>query len=430
MNINLSQYIGRCSCGKEHRLLTKEIIMESGAKNKLADVVSSLGLNNKGVIICDTNTRPFAEDCAKELGGYLREKYHIIALDAVGLHADEKAVAILKTEVQKDAGWLLAVGSGTIHDITRYVAHERGIDFISFPTAATVDGFVSAVSAMTWYGFKRTLPGIAPLAVVADTDIFASAPYRLTAAGIGDVLGKYTSLVDWEISHLITDEDFCPRIAAITREAADKVRTNLTAIRSGSPKNLEDLMFALILSGIGMQMWGNSRPASGAEHHLSHLWEMECLNSHIDALHGEKVGVGLLLALTEYHRIAVLEQVKPCSIYDGIPHDLLQKRLGRLYHDIAKENSPDPLLSINPAKLESLLPKILKMLAGLPDPAEMAVEMRKAGCFTTLHEIGLSKDILSDSLIISPFVRNRLTFMRLCKILEVSPHCQSNQREN
>lgn len=422
MNINLSQYIGLCGCGKNHRLLTKEIIIEAGAKNKLADVARSLDLNNKGVIICDTNTRSFAETCAKELDGYLWGGNSIIVLDANGLHADEKAVAILEKEVQKTAGWILAVGSGTIHDLTRYIAHKRKIDFISFPTAATVDGFVSTVSAMTWYGYKRTLPGIAPLAVVADTDIFAAAPYRLTAAGIGDVLGKYTSLVDWEIGRLVADEDFCPHIAAITREAADKVRANLMTIRSGSTESLENLMFALILSGIGMQMCESSRPASGAEHHLSHLWEMGCLNPHIDALHGEKVGVGLLLALTEYHRIAALEQVKLCSAYGGIPHDLLRKKLAGLYSAIAKENNPDPLVSIESAKLEAVLPRILELLSDLPDPVDMAVELKTAGCCTTLHAIGLSNDILSDSLCISPFVRNRLTFMRLRKILEVSPY--------
>lgn len=421
MNINLEQYIGRCDCGKEHGLLTKKIIIEAGAKNQLAEVAGYLGLNNQGVIICDTNTRPFAQDCAKVLDGYLREECNILVLDANGLHADEKAVVILEKDLPKDTGWLLAAGSGTIHDITRYAAHERGINFIAFPTAATVDGFVSAVSAMTWYGFKKTLPGIAPLAVVADTDIFAAAPYRLTAAGIGDVLGKYTSLVDWEISHLVTGEAFCPSIAAITREAADRVRANLTAIRSGNPENLENLMFALILSGIGMQMWGNSRPASGAEHHLSHLWEMDCLNSHIDALHGEKVGVGLLLVLAEYHRIAASERIGLYSPYGGIPHDLLREKMGGLYGDIAKENNPDPLTNIDRSKLEAVLPEMRGLLSGLPNPVEMTMEMEAAGCCTTLCEIRLSNDILSDSLRISPFVRNRLTVMRLRQILDESP---------
>jgi len=430
MNINLERYIGRCDCGKKHGLLTKKIIIESGAKNQLAKVARSLGLRNQGIIICDTNTRPFAEECVKVLDGYLQKSCNMIALNATGLHADEKAVTILENDLPKDTGWLLAAGSGTIHDITRYVAHERGINFIAFPTAATVDGFVSTVSAMTWYGFKKTLPGIAPLAVVADTNIFAAAPYRLTASGIGDVLGKYTSLVDWEISHLISGEAFCPRIAAITREAADRVRANLRAIRNGNPEILENLMYALLLSGIAMQMWGNSRPASGAEHHLSHLWEMDCLNSHIDAFHGEKVGVGLLLVLAEYHRIAALEQVGSYPFYAGIPHDFLREKLGRLYSDIAKENIPDPLAGIEPVKVEALLPKIQKLLSGLPDPVEMAAEMEIARCYTRLHEIGLPNDILPDSLCISPFVRNRLTMMRLRQILTESAHVSLYGKRN
>ena len=62
----------------------------------------------------------------------------------------------------------------------------------------------------------------------------------------------------------------------------------MKGIASGEPEDCEKLMYALILSGLAMQMVGNSRPASCAEHHLSHLWEMEVVNGPLDALHGEK----------------------------------------------------------------------------------------------------------------------------------------------
>ncbi len=80
----------------------------------------------------------------------------------------------------------------------------------------------------------------------------------------------------------------------------------LTKIRARDPEACSHLMYALLLSGLAMQMVGNSRPASGAEHHVSHLLEMEIFNPNLDAYHGEKVGVGLLLASRVYHRDAEL----------------------------------------------------------------------------------------------------------------------------
>lgn len=418
MHVNLRQYTGPCRCGKSHSLLTQEIILETGAAKHLPAVAAALGLHDRGTVLCDTNTLPFAQSCAGMLEGRLCRENGVAVLDAAGLHADEKAVAAAEKKLPADVGWLLAVGAGTIHDITRYIAHKRGIPFLSFPTAASVDGFSSAVSAMTWYGFKKTLPGVPPLAIVADTDIFAAAPHRLTASGVGDALGKYTALVDWEIGHRLTGEDFCPRIAALTREAVDRVRGSLSTIRGGSPGSMESLMFALLLSGIAMQLWGNSRPASGCEHHLSHLWEMACLSPPTDALHGEKVGVGLLLALVEYRRIAALPRLEPRpGGYAGLPHGLLRQKFGGLYSDIAEENARDPLAGIDSATLKAALPGIGELLSGLPNPAETAAEMAAVGCLTALNQIGLSDAVIPDSLRFSPYVRNRLTFMRLRELL-------------
>lgn len=85
-----------------------------------------------------------------------------IILPSKGLHADEKAVARTLAELHGDTKVLIAVGSGTIHDIACYCAHERGLHFVSCPTAASVDGFCSTVAAMTWHGYKKTLPAVAP----------------------------------------------------------------------------------------------------------------------------------------------------------------------------------------------------------------------------------------------------------------------------
>ena len=181
------------------------------------------------------------------------------------------------------ASVLIAFGSGTIHDLTRYTAFKLNIPFLSVPTAASVDGFASTVAAMTFKGFKVTIPAKAPLAIFADTAIISRAPRYLTAAGVGDLLAKFTALVDWKISHLLTGEYLCDKIVTITEEALQTLLNVIDDLALQKEEAFEPLMYGLILSGLGMQMIGNSRPASGAEHHLSHLWEMHVINDEIKA---------------------------------------------------------------------------------------------------------------------------------------------------
>ena len=192
-----------------------------------------------------------------------------VCLPEENLHADEIAVEKVLGELKGAADVLLAVGSGTIHDITRYVANERMLPFCSIPTAASVDGFVSTVAAMTWHGFKKSFSATAPRFVIADTGIFSKAPYRLTASGISDLLGKYTAIADWKLRTLLQGSIFCERICQMEMEAVSRVIDSIDGLRAGTPQAYEELMYGLLLSGLAMQMVGNSRPASGAEHHLS-----------------------------------------------------------------------------------------------------------------------------------------------------------------
>lgn len=417
MNISLDRFRGVCRCGKEHNMQTRAAVIEPGAVNRLREVVLGLGLSGKGCVVCDSNTERYADQAIAGLSGLLSARKAKITLDPDHLHADEVATAGVDAALPSDAGWLLAAGSGTIHDITRYVAGKRGMEFVAFPTAASVDGFLSSTCAMTWYGFKKTMPGISPIAFVADTDIFSKAPYHLTASGIGDVLGKYTALADWEIANLITGEAFCPAITEITREAVDKVRAGMEAIQAGDTGVYEQLMYAQALSGIAMQMWDTSRPASSAEHHLSHLWEMEVINPHIDALHGEKVGVGELICLGKYAEFAEVEDIAPHLVpYGGIPHERLREVFGELYDSLMEENGKDILLEAEPARVLEQWPKVRAILRRLPDPAALREAMKKAGLKASMEDLRLDPAILEDSMELAPYVRRRMSMLRLRKM--------------
>lgn len=417
MRVDINKFIGFCGCGKEHKIMVKDIIIESEAIKKLSMIMEKEGFKNI-TIICDENTYAAAGEEIKEI----IPKGKFINLKSENLHANEIAVQKVYECLSVENDVLIALGSGTIHDITRYVAYNKDIPFISVPTAASVDGFVSTVAAMTWKGDKKTFTAVSPIYVVADTDIFKEAPYRLTASGVSDLIGKYTALVDWKISSIVIGEYICNKVCNMEIDAVNKLCECVDDLVLGKLEAYEQLMYALILSGLAMQIIGNSRPASGAEHHMSHLWEMEVINKHLDAYHGEKVSVGLILVMEEYKKIKKSIENGRCRVkkYYGLEEDMLKEvfKSREMYDSIMKENTPDPLLNVNKVILQNRLESIAEILEKLPTLDFVKDTLKRAKAVTTLEEIGLSNDVKQNSIRVSPYVRNRLTLMRILKMLE------------
>ena len=421
MRVDADDFARPCSCGREHQIAVKEILIEAGAVAKLEEEMSEGMLREyiSPLVICDTNTYAATEELMEDI----YDRCQVLVLDAEGLQADRHAIKIVENNMEEDIDLILAVGAGTIHDISRYIAHNYKVPFISVPTAASGDGFVTTVAAMTLDGVKKTVPSVAPICVYADTDIFSKAPQRLTAAGISDLMAKYICLADWKIAHMLTDEYICDEIIELEEKALRTVRSCLDDIAQGDRESCEKLMYALILSGLAMQMVGNSRPASCAEHHLSHLWEMEVINGPLDALHGEKVSIGTLIVLREYNRIARAIREGRCRVLSEREDDteLLEKTFGKkhLLEGIIEENTPDPLEEVSPARLESCLSEIADIIEELPREEELVHAMDKAGCKQSVYEIGLTEEIIPQSLKLAPYVRRRLSFLRVSRMLEI-----------
>ena len=421
MRVDADDFARPCSFGKEHRIDVTEILIEAGAVKKLEEEMSEGFLKEyiSPLFICDTNTYQATEEILEEV----YDRGQLVVLDADGLHADNYAIEIVVNNMDDDIDIIIAVGAGTIHDISRYIAYQYKIPFVSVPTAASVDGFVSTVAAMTFDGLKKTVPCAAPICVYADTEIFANAPGRLTASGVSDLMGKYISLADWQISNLVTGEYYCESIVEMERKALKTVKSCLRSIAAKDEDACEKLMYGLILSGLAMQMVGNSRPASGAEHHMSHLWEMGVINKPLDALHGEKVSVGLISVLEEYKKIARAIRQDRCQVKSFEEYEdemLLEESFGKkgLLEGIRMESEPELLWEIDPDRLEACLPEIAGIIDELPDVEEMLYMLGKAGCKKRAEDIGLTDQIIPKSLRLAPYVRRRLTFLRMSKMLE------------
>ena len=408
MIIDSLQYNGMCGCGREHRMETELAIIEGGCLKNLADYLKKYGIQGYTVAVYDENTYAATADRHPSVD------FDII-LDPNDLHANEHGVSLLMEKLPPCAKVLIAIGSGTVHDITRYCAYTKKAEFISCPTAASVDGFCSSVAAMTWHGCKKTLTAVAPKIVIADTDVFMKAPIKLTRSGFGDMIGKYIALTDWKIAHILTNEFYCERIAKITLEATASVLEAVDGIMDGQRQAYEKLMSGLLLSGLAMQMMGNSRPASGAEHHVSHLIEMSPVGLGIssNALHGEKVGVGTLLATKEYKRLAEASEISFLD-YTEFGRQTMVNVFGETAaEEIAKENEHDVAKGVTSVMLKSHWKEICEEIEKLPEIELLRNVYSKFGVKSQLSDIGLDDAVAKELLDDSPMVRNRLTLMRL-----------------
>ena len=371
---------------------TKIVEIGCDATDKLN---SYLNENYKQIlVVCDDNTYKFHENITPEHVFY--------SFDSDVKATPEEASELFDIECDV----MVACGAGTIHDITRYAAHEKNIPFIAYPTAASVDGFVSNVAAMTVDNRKKTLISSPPIALFADPAVFSTAPSKYTVSGVCDIIGKYISLFEWKFASLITGEALDYEIIKLVWDALDK----LMNLDINAPNFIVTVMEGLTLSGMAIQLFGNSRPASGAEHHLSHLWEMHCINGETDALHGEKVGVATLMLLEKYKS---LKEIKYRS--KSITREYLEPVYGELTDGIIEENTPSSLDSVTQENIDKNLDKIFALINELPDVECLKAYYNKIGALTTLAELDLpdTEDFIEKTFEFAPYVRNRLTLLKI-----------------
>ncbi|AEJ45140.1 sn-glycerol-1-phosphate dehydrogenase [Alicyclobacillus acidocaldarius] len=263
-----------CPCGQPHQAIPLEHLeVGPGAlANAAAWIRARYG---RVVLVMDEHTRAAAGDALAQGLTDLGVLWTacLIEPNAQGdVVADERSIVQALIAAGPDVEALVAVGSGTLHDIARFASYKMRIPFVSVPTAPSVDGFTSAGAPLIVRGIKTTYQTQAPIALFADTDVLERAPRELVWAGFGDVMGKSTSLADWAFGAIAAGEPYCAHLAALTREALEMAVAQADGLARARTDAIRSLMEALILSGIVMLLFGQSHPASGGEHHLSHDW--------------------------------------------------------------------------------------------------------------------------------------------------------------
>lgn len=304
----ISQWAGMeysCACGKSHKVDIQAIRVGSGVIQELPGILRDLGASHI-FLVADNYTYEAAGRQVEQLLDQAGLAYHKRVFQTeTPLVPNEYALGSVLAAMTSQDDMLLAVGSGTLNDVTKYVSARTGMPYVIAATAPSMDGYASTVAPTILDGFKTTLPAVYPAAIVADVDILKDAPMPMLTAGFGDIIGKFTSLADWRLSHQLNGEYYCPEVAGVIEAAVETCAANAQALAQREPQAIQAVTEALILSGLAMGMVGVSRPASGAEHQMAHYWEMDALRrGEVHSLHGNAVGVGTVLAASLYEMAA------------------------------------------------------------------------------------------------------------------------------
>lgn len=284
---------------------TMVVVLRHGAVDVVGDVFKELFGEHRAVVVGDERTMEVAgnrvQDALTTAGVPALEPY--VFPGEPELYAEYANIEQLRDHIEGTDAIPVAVGAGTLNDIVKRAASELDRSFLVVPTAASMDGYTAFGSSIAVVGIKQTLSCPAPRGCVADLDILAAAPQRMTASGYGDLLGKVPAGADWILADALGVEP-------IDRPVWDKVQGPLRqalsrpeALSQGHPDAVADLAEGLVMSGLAMQAHQSSRPASGAEHQFSHLWEMEGHGVNLPPprlSHGFKVGVGTVAIAALY----------------------------------------------------------------------------------------------------------------------------------
>ena len=283
--------------------VTRLVVVDPGAIMQLPDVLAALGYAHACQVVADANTMDAAG----------RQVLAVLQSAGIGTEA-----AILLRELPRQKPRVdtardvaarlettralpIAVGAGVISDVTKYAAALAGLPYVSVATAAAMDGYAASGAAMLDGGFKRTLVCAPPIAIVADLDVIAKAPARMAAWGYGDLAGKLIAGADWILADAAGEDPLDRESFALVQDNVKDWLSGFAGIAAHDTGALRGLVNGLLISGFAMQAHGGSRPASGSEHQISHVWEMERLTVNEEpAAHGACVGVGTVAMLAMY----------------------------------------------------------------------------------------------------------------------------------
>ena len=434
----------RVKLALENATQTKALLLGKGVLSSIATLFKEQFPGKRAIIVADKTTFEVAGKAVQrflEEGGVEQDVPFIF--DEPDMHAEWKFIERLDVHLAKTEAIAIAVGSGTINDTTKLSSSHNNRRYMTVATAASMDGYTAFGASITKDGAKQTFACAAPQALVADIDVIATAPKDMTASGFGDLFAKVPAGADWIIADGLGVEPIDDLAFSIVQDGLQDALSDPIGARNGEEQALSRLIEGLLLGGFAMQAYPkSSRPASGAEHQFSHLWNMQhhVMENGVTPSHGFQVSIGTLVSLAFYEELMKsdmksldieacvaawpsLEEAeeKAIEMFKGtdfpmigateikakyVSKDELREQLIRLVEswDVIKERLAKQLVTVD----------------------EAVRRLDAVGAPTKPEQIGISRARLRDSIIEAQHIRRRFTILdlaiRTCKIDEWTNH--------
>ena len=342
------------------------------------------------------------------------------------LEPDQASVGLAIMNFDPSCDVVVSIGSGVLNDIGKIVANVTGKPYIIVATAPSMDGYASATSSMNMEGLKISLNSKCADVIIGDTDILCNAPIKMMLSGLGDMIAKYVSICEWRISNLITGEYYCEEVARLVRASLKKCVDNAEGLLKKDEKAVEAVFEGLIICGAAMKFAGVSRPASGVEHYLSHIWDMRSVEFGTPAdFHGIQCAVGTLITIKLYEKIRTLSPNKEKALeyaksfdynrWSETLRDFLGKGAESMIALEEKEQKYD--IKKHSARLQVIIDNFDKikqiMDEELPSYEYLKGLFEHLGIPTTMQELGLDEEILPMTFKATKDIRDKYVLSRL-----------------
>jgi len=418
---------------------TRELQLGAGVIGRAAEVFQRQFPNSPAVIVADRNTLAAAGQqvlaLLKQAGVPTTDP---IVFDEPDLPAEYQHVDRIQATLSATGAVPVAVGSGTINDLTKLAGHLCGRPYLVVATAASMDGYTACGASITRYGSKETFWCPAPRAVIADLDVICRAPTELNIAGYADLVAKTTAGADWILADAAGIEPIDPRAWELVQTHLREWIGDPAGVQRGQPAALHALTEGLLMSGLAIQHNRSSRPASGAEHQFSHLWDME-QHRHQGRVpwHGCKVGIGTLAVTLLYEELLrfSLEQLdiqRVCAQQPDLPavqrsvcETHTQPELREIaLREVAAKHRAGPALEEMLSRLRAAWPQLrTRLRQQLLGFKELHALLRRAGAPCEPEAISIDWLRLRRSYLAAQQIRRRFTVLDLAVLTGLLPAC-------
>ena len=408
---------------------TRALRIGGGELRNVAGLFVEQFPGKRAVVIADNNTFKVAGIHVVELlkaAGIAQDETFIFS--DPDLYAEYKFVDQLLANLKRTDAIPIAVGSGTINDLTKLSAHLSGRQYLCVATAASMDGYTAFGASITANGAKQTFSCPAPQACLADIDIIRQAPQEMTASGYADLFAKITAGADWILADRLGEEHIDRQAWSIVQDGLHDALSNPAGVKSGDPGALTRLVEGLLLGGFAMQCSQSSRPASGAEHQFSHLWNMEHhLHNGKQVSHGFQVSIGTLAVTALYEQAlqTPMEQLDIAACCRAWPSQEEQEEqvrgmfAGTDFQQTALQETRAKY--INRAELAKQLQRLteqwpairMALTQQLTPLSEARRRLSLVGAPVSPEQIGISPERLRETFVRAQCIRRRFTVLDL-----------------